>query len=174
MLNQSLVWSCRSFYSVLFVSHSVFLSQELILYLFLHFPSAQTSSGIKPQDSTPLYLKYFILSRNGRWCPSRKEFTIPLFKTSQKDIDIGRLNITILQHSCPTLTEVLPGAEAAACIHAAHTRAQPHNPPVQSWAALNTSSSMPGGEDGHSTQRRTTRILAECCDKQPSWPLSGG
>lgn len=33
-------------------------------------PSAQTSSGIEPQDLTTLYLKYFILSRNGHWCLS--------------------------------------------------------------------------------------------------------
>lgn len=73
------------------------------------------------------------------------------FKTSQ-DTDIGCLYITILQHSCPTLTEGLQRGEAAACIHAAHTRAEPYNPPAQSWAALNTSF-LPGEGDRHSTQQ---------------------
>lgn len=105
----------------------------MVLYLFLHFASAQTSSVTEPQDFTTLYLKYFILSRNGDWCLSWKEFTILLhFKTSQKDTDIGCLYITILQHSCPTLTEGLQRGEAAACIHAAHTRAEPYNPPAHS------------------------------------------
>lgn len=48
----------------------------MVLDLFLHFASAQTSSIIEPQDFTTLYLKYFILSRNGHWCLSWK-FTNP-------------------------------------------------------------------------------------------------
>lgn len=144
--------------------------------MFLHLSSAQTSSGIEPQDFTTPYLKYFILSRNGHWCPSWKEFTILLhFKTSQKDANIGSPYITILHHSHPTLIKGLQGAEAAACIHAARARVEPHShsPPAQNCAALNHSFFLPGREDGHSTQQWATRILEECCAEQPSWCLSG-
>lgn len=125
--------------------------------MFLHFPSACPKFFRTRTTGLPNSLSE-ILHPFKKW--SSVSFSKGVYYTAPFQDVVGVRCIPCgmaLQHSCPTLTEGFQVTEAAASSHAAHTRAEPHNPSAQSWAALNYSSSSPG-KDGHSTQQETRRI----------------